>query len=449
MYGTIYRQVLLPIHQRLRGRKTIRYWRDALANQWESREWLRERQWESLQALLRHAEAHCEFFCDQWKKVGFQSKSIQDVADFQRLPLLRRSDFRESRSRLRCRHPVGHVYSKSTGGSSGEPLKFDLCQDSHDRRVAMTYRGYDWAGAGPGARALLLWGRSNQPAGFLRRWKLDWHHRFDHQKWVNCFESKPEDMLRHHQTMIAYRPEVIIAYTNPVYEMAKFIESERLSVPRLKSILVGAEKLHTFQREKIESVFGARVFETYGSREFMLIGAECSEHSGLHLSIDNLFVEIVDDQGNPTPEGEVGNVVVTDLHNYAMPFIRYVTGDLAIAGFEMCACGRGLPLLQLVQGRQLDILQTKDGRRIPGEFFPHLMKDFDSVIAFQVEQTQLDHLIVRLHVNDHFEESVRRSLRESIVQVVGDSATIEWKEVDSIPLTPAGKRQVVINRLVG
>ncbi len=223
--------------------------------------------------------------------------------------------------------------------------------------------------------------------------------------------------------------------------------SGRSSVPSLHSIVVGAEKLHAFQRQKIEEVFGVRVFETYGSREFMLIGAECEEHAGLHLSMDNLLVEVVDDEGSPTPTGEVGNVVVTDLFNYAMPFIRYVTGDLATAGWRRCSCGRGLPLLHAVQGRRLDILQTVDGRRIPGEFFPHLMKDFESVVAFQVEQIELDKLIVRLQVNGAFQDSTRRQLCKSVEQVVGCETGIDWQEVDRIPLTPAGKRQVVINRL--
>ncbi len=143
-----------------------------------------------------------------------------------------------------------------------------------------------------------------------------------------------------------FRPQTMIAYTNPIYEFARFIEAEGLPVPSLHSIVVGAEKLHAFQRQKIEEVFGVRVFETYGSREFMLIGAECEEHAGLHLSMDNLLVEVVDDEGSPTPTGEIGNVVVTDLFNYAMPFIRYVTGDLAtrdggsalVAGIAVAPC---------------------------------------------------------------------------------------------------------------
>src|SRR5262249_25984262 len=143
-----------------------------------------------------------------------------------------------------------------------------------------------------------------------------------------------------------------------------------------RSIVVGAEKLHPFQRELIERVFRAPVFETYGAREFMLIGAECDRHDGLHLTTENLLVEVLDDEGRPAPAGAEGNAVVTDLTNAGMPFLRYVNGDRAVAGFGACPCGRGLPLLRKVVGRRLDVLHTPDGRRAPGELFPHLLKDF-------------------------------------------------------------------------
>src|SRR5690606_25431630 len=143
-----------------------------------------------------------------------------------------------------------------------------------------------------------------------------------------------------------------------------------------RSVIVGAEKLYPFQRKLIEEAFAAPVFETYGSREFMLIAAECDRHEGLHLTSEHLLVEILDEDGRPTPAGEAGNVVITDLYNFGMPFIRYANGDRAIAGWSKCSCGRGLPLLRQVTGRRLDVLHSPDGRRIPGEFFPHCLKDF-------------------------------------------------------------------------
>src|SRR6185437_4278751 len=135
-------------------------------------------------------------------------------------------------------------------------------------------------------------------------------------------------------------PDVIVAYTNPLDSFASMLRERGWRPFSPRAIVVGAEKLHDFQRRRIEEVFGAPVFETYGSREFMLIGAECDRHRGLHLTAENLLVEVLDDDGQPTPPGEEGDVVITDLYNYGMPFVRYANGDRGVAGFEGCACGR-------------------------------------------------------------------------------------------------------------
>jgi phenylacetate-CoA ligase len=245
--------------------------------------------------------------------------------------------------------------------------------------------------------------------------------------------------------MNRYRADVIVAYTNPLYEFARFLQHEGLSPVSPRSIVVGAERLHGFQRELIQQVFGAPVFETYGSREFMLIGAECQRHQGLHLSMENLLVEILDDDGRPTPAGQQGNVVVTDLFNYGMPFIRYVNGDRAIAGFDNCPCGRGLPLLRQVVGRQLDTLDTPDGRKVPGEFFPHLIKEFPAVRRFQVVQESRERIAIKLVADGGLTLADREALLNEIRKCTGPLVDIRLQFVDDIPLTNAGKLKVVVH----
>jgi phenylacetate-CoA ligase len=252
-------------------------------------------------------------------------------------------------------------------------------------------------------------------------------------------------MRQHFERMNKYQAEVIVAYTNPLYEFARFLKRESLTPAQPRSIIVGAEKLHDFQRKLIEEVFGAPIFETYGSREFMLIGAECDQHSGLHLSMENLLVEILNDDGSPTPVGQEGNVVVTDLFNYGMPFIRYVNGDRALAGFETCSCGRGLPLLKKVVGRQLDTLETPDGRKIPGEFFPHLIKEFPAVRRFQVVQEKLELITLKLVVDGGLTLADREHLLSEVRKCTGTEVDVQLQLVDDIPLTKAGKLKVVVH----
>lgn len=444
MYGTLYRHLLLPIFDGvIKRRKTMAYWRAAEAVQWLGREEVEKRQLEALRQLLAHAEANCPYYSEEWRQLGLSSKQLQSISDFEAWPLISRDTIRQNRLRLRSTTSFGRM-AKATGGSSGEPVHFDLNSDSNDRRTAIMYRGYGWANGAPGSKQLFVWGSHLGRVPWWKRWKASLHQAFDRQYVISCFEFRPDLMQRHVAAMNAYRPEVIIAYTNPLYEMALYIERSGMTAWQPKSIIVGAEKLHDFQREVIERVFQAPVFETYGSREFMLIGAECEHHCGLHLSIDNLVVEILDDDGRPTPAGEEGNVVVTDLFNYEMPFVRYVNGDRAIAGFSQCACGRGLPLMQKVVGRQLDILETPDGRKIPGEFFPHLIKEFPGVSRFQVIQSRPEEITLKLVAASGFAVSDRESLKAEIGKVMGPSVQIRLEFVNEIPLTRAGKLRVVV-----
>lgn len=446
MYGPLYRHVLLPLFDRvIKGRRTMQYWREAEQNQWLSREELERRQLIALQNLLRHAAQTCPYYRDAWRAAGLEPDSVQSLADFCRWPLVTRADIVAHRPQMRTTLDL-RLMSKATGGSSGEPVRFDLNSDSNDRRTAMMWRGYHWAGGPPGTKQLYVWGGPVGPIPAWKRWKMHLHRRIDRQHVINCFDFAPEKMRSQHERWNRYRPEVVVAYTTPLYEFARFIEQESLPIFSPKSIIVGAEKLHRFQREQLERVFQAPVFETYGSREFMLIGAECDRHTGLHLSLDNLLVEVLDEDGRPTSRGEEGNVVVTDLFNYGMPFIRYVNGDRAVAGFEICACGRGLPLLKKVIGRQLDMLETPDGRRIPGEFFPHLFKEYPAVRRFQVVQSTSAAITIKLVLVRELTLTEREHLVGEIRKCVGNQVAIHWETVEDIPLTKAGKLRVVIRQ---
>jgi phenylacetate-CoA ligase len=445
MYGQLYRHLLLPLFDGVvKGRRTMAHWRDAEQSQWWSRDQLEAFQFNALRALIQHAAETCPYYADEWKAKGLDASQLHSLHDFNSWPLITRDVIRRNRLKMRTTAQVKRM-SKATGGSSGEPLQFDLDSGSNDRRTAMTHRGYGWASAAPGSKQLYIWGTPVGKVPAWKRLKMDLHHRFDRHLILSCFEFTPDRMRQHFERMNRYRADVIVAYTNPLYEFARFLKHQSLVPVKPTSIIVGAEKLHDFQREVIEEVFGAPIFETYGSREFMLIGAECDRHEGLHLSMENLLVEILNDDGSPTPHGQEGNVVVTDLFNYGMPFIRYVNGDRGVAGFEMCSCGRGLPMLKQVVGRQLDTLDTPDGRRIPGEFFPHLIKEFPAVRRFQVVQEKQELITVKLVVDGGLTLADREHLLAEIRKCTGTQVDVRLQMVDDIPLTNAGKLKVVVH----
>lgn len=447
MIELLYRHVLIPAFETgLKRRRAFAYWRQLEESQWLPAEEMYARQLAALQKLLAHAAAHCPYYRHAWQSRELKPQDVQSLADFQNWPLIDRETVSTRRMEMRAAVSGMRLITKATGGSSGVPLQFDLDDDSNDRRMGAWHRGYGWGGAAPGTRQWYLWGGAVGNPSHLKRAKDALYHRLYRRRMTNSFGMSDARVPWYLDQLNRARPRSIVAYTNPLYYFARALEERGLRPFSPASIIVGAEKLHDFQRALIERVFQAPVFETYGSREFMLIGGECERHSGLHLTMENLLVEIVDDQGHPTPAGQEGNVVVTDLTNYGMPFVRYLNGDRAISGFHQCSCGRGLPVLKNIAGRRLDMLETPDGRHVPGEFFPHLIKEFPPIRRFQVVQDERQAIQLRLVVNSDWNDSNRQSLGRQIREVVGPSVRIEIAVVDDIPLTHAGKLQVVVRR---
>jgi len=441
-----YRYVVFPAFETVyKRRKTLSYWKGLERSQWLGRAELEAEQFRSLQRLLKHAAAHCPYYRETWAEGQFDAKKVQDPGDFQKWPLLDKSLIRQHRESMQAENLSRSIFSKSTGGSTGTPLHFDLDTGSHERRCAASMRGYGWAGAMPGTKQFYLWGVPLEDQPRWKMWKNRAYDLIQRRRHVNCFELSDASVPRILNILDRYRPDVIVAYTNALYQFARGLADQGLRPFSPRGIVVGAEKLYPSERETIESVFDSPVFDTYGSREFMLIGAECEEHNGFHLTTEHLYVEVLDDDGTPTPDGEVGNVVITDLYNYGMPFVRYITGDQAVAGFGGCPCGRGLPLLSEVRGRRVDVIHTPGGRRLSGVFFPHLMKDFPAIRQFQVAQPSIDHLELRVVLAPSWNQADQHQVLDVMKRTIGDDVRIDWRPVNSIPLTRAGKHRVVVS----
>ena len=441
------RTAIRVFEERLKRRATFRYQSELEASQWCNPLELESLRVGALRSLLAHAQKHCAYYLRSWRERGVDPESVQRTADLARWPVVERETFRAEAAGIRADVPDLRRMVKATGGSTGAPLRFELDTRSHDKRVAATFRAYGWAGAGPGTKQLHLWGTSVTPESFVARHKTRLYNRFYRRRVLSAFSLRDATTLDFFHELESFKPKVIVAYVNALHAFARSLEELKLVPTPPRSIVVGAEKLHSFQRELIEAVFRAPVFETYGSREFMLMAAQCERRQGLHITAENLIVEVVDDTGQPVPDGVEGQVVVTDLHNYAMPFVRYANGDRAIAGGH-CDCGRGLPLLSDVTGRQADILTTPDRRRVSGLVFPHLLKDFPAVRRFQVVQERSDTVVLKLEAPGVTNDALER-ISSAARSVLGPSVRFSVDPVSEIPLSPSGKLLVVINRTAG
>lgn len=445
LYGPLFRRVLYPAYETgLRRRGTLAYLAQYERDQWRSTDELQALQWRKLQALVAHCWTQVPFYRRWWGKAGVGDPAdIRDRDDYARLPVLTKALIREHADAMIAADRRGELYFKATGGSTGEPMRFGYTRESYERRVAVMFRGYGWSGARLGQRTAYLWGAPvAAPAGFALFKDRLFHAAF-HRRMLNAFDMDERRMAEYADAIDRFRPETVIGYVGPLYELARWIERNGRRPHRPRRVLGAAEALLPHQRETIERVFGAPAYDTYGCREFMLIAAECEARDGLHVNIDHLHLEY----GGDGDAGGPRELIVTDLHNFGMPLVRYLNGDLGTPGANGCACGRGLPRLAKVDGRKLDALRTADGRLIPGEYFVHTLMSLRGFRHYQVVQRRLDALAVRLVPDEDYGEAVEDTIRAELRKLVGDSIAIDFERVDAIALTASGKRRVTICEL--
>lgn len=447
VYETAFRHVIWPAYERgLRRRDTPQHIRRYERDQWLAAEDVTALQFERLHKLVHWCYREVPYYQRRWNALGITPFDIRSPGDIQKLPVLTKADIRENFEDLKATSLKDTLGYKATGGSTGEPLRFGFTRESNDRRVAVMWRGYGWAGSRMGRRTLFLWGGAVGNPSLGHRLKDRVYNSLFARRMLDSFPMTEANMASYADAIDRWRPEVIVGYVGPLVRLAEWLLATGRKIVRPASIIGAAEALHPFQRELIERAFGAPAFNTYGCREFMLIASECEHRDGLHVNADHLVVETLDAHGKSV-QGTSGEVAITDLFNYGMPFIRYVNGDMATREHRQCACGRGLPLLASVDGRKLDAIRTPDGHILPGEFFPHMLKDVPGLTRFQLVQRQLDRLDLSIVRGREFDDASLEYIHREVARVLGTSATLHCHFVDDIPLTRSGKLRVTISEL--
>lgn len=447
IYEQVFRHALFPLYESvLRRRSTLAYLAEAERNQWLSADELETLRWAKLKRLLEHCWREVPYYQRRWKELGVTPADIRTPADYARLPALGKAEVRANFEDLHAPSWRGRLSYKTTGGSTGEPLRFGYTRESYERRIAAMWRGYGWAGARMGRRTLYLWGASIVPPSRRQARKDRLYHGAFNRRMLNAFLMSEERMQAYVDEIDAYRPEVIVGYVGPLVRMAEWLQASGRRVHRAAAVLSAAEALHPAQRELLEAAFGCPVYNTYGCREVMLIASECERRDGLHVTADHLFVEL-DGLRESVGGGSIGEVVVTDLHNAGMPLLRYANGDLASPATHACPCGRGLPLLSRIDGRKLDTLRTPAGHLLPGEYIVFAFLYVLSVRQYQVVQRELDTLDITLVPGEGFGEATFEQIRREIANAVGSSVAIRFHVVDAIPASASGKFRVAICEL--
>jgi phenylacetate-CoA ligase len=445
MYPALMKKIVAPLADRIKGSNIMKHLRDLEKSQWYSPDQLEELQRKKLRLIIQHSYNNVPYYHKIFRELDLKPNDIKTVHDLSKLPVLTKEIVRNNTDNLVAgKKNVGELIESCSSGSTGEPLKYYLTQESHDLLYAAAFRGWGWAGYSMGDKIVNLAGFPYQMIGKSKLSKRFAYAITRHQ-FLQAFNLDENTIDRYIEFIRKYKPKVIQGYSSSVYLLAKALKKYEIHDIQPHAIITHGETLSREMRQTIENQFGCNAFDGYGG-EGMLIAMQCGVHDGYHLTTENLVVEFIK-QNEYVSAGELGEIVLTNLTNYGMPFIRYKIGDAGKPSDDTCSCGRGLPLMQSIEGRVPDMIITPSGKVLIVHFFTGLFEYIEGVDQFQILQRKTDELIVRLAKNSKFDDTDEAQIIKEIQGYAGDDMEIIMEFVEEIPVSSSGKRRFVISKV--
>jgi len=435
-----------PVYRKTRGKAWSRELSAFRQKETLGYEEIKQIQWQKLKILISHAYENVPYYRGIMDQLSIVPEDIKSEEDFKKMPVLTKSDINKNFNSMIAQNiNKKNLFMNSSGGSTGVSLNF--YQDSlyNQKRIAGVYWGNALAGLNLGDPVAYIWGVDDVRAGSRR----DAMHRFlKNELILNCFNMRESDMLEFYKKLSALKIEFIIGYANALYLFFKYLKSNKLKLSRVKSVISSAEVLDSRKRRFLEEECALNVFNRYGAREAGLISAECEAHNGMHVFTDGVYTEIIERPGLEHDEGEdnCGDIVVTSLINYAMPFIRYRIEDIGCFAQNACSCGRGLPRLKSVIGRSTSIFTTADGRLMHGEYFTHLFYGLKEVEKFQFVQKDKKHYILKIVPSEGFNQTVLSPVLDKIKKAL-HTGDVDVQLVNAIEPAKSGKYMFTVSEV--
>jgi len=408
--------------------------------QWMRKADLQKLQFKRLKRLLIHAFENVPHYHESFKKGNFRPRDFNSFDDARKIPILKKPTIRSelgtmltrnvSKKKLVCWH---------TSGTTAFPVKFYRGKRDVSWGLGSEFRGYSWAGYEIGDKLGWVWA---YPLEKTRSFKFKVKGVLKRSRLLNVAYLSEKSMARFADTLHKFKPSFIRGYAHSLNLFAAYLlQNDRYNInPR--AVFTSASTLLPHYRKAIERAFSCKVYDCYGSGEVSHVAAQCGEHEGLHVSDENVFLEIVDDS-EPVDAGEEGKVLVTNLHSYHMPFIRYDIGDLGKILPDTCSCGRELSLMKPM-GRTYEYFLNSDGS------FTNL-RDFETVFEdlpireFQVVQESLDEIVIKIVRGSGYIDAHTEFIEKNIK--LRGSAVIRVELIDSIPSEKSGKPRHIVSKI--
>lgn len=445
LYGNIIRSIIFPLFEIKHRTHILKALRQLEQSQYWSRDQLDELQWNRLKLLLKHGYDNTVLYRRRFNEIGLDPRDIKDYNDFQKIPVLTKQDLKDHLQELRASNFSAHeIHETTTGGTTADYTVFFRDNRCLDFKLASTIRHDRWCGWDIGEKEAVVWPASIDFQhkvtfkGKLRNYLLD-------RKLVLFAGVLNEKIVDNFCNQLQkFKPTLIRGFPNPISVIAEYIKANpRYSIHphAIKSV---GEPLSIKTRELFESVFHCKVFNYYLSRESGTIASECEMHDKLHINTECLFIEFLRNE-KPIQFGEPGDITVTDLYNFGMPFIRYQIGDVGTPIEGMCECKRTLPLMDISAGRESDFLISPlDGSLIMGLSLLVPFVENPKVGQLQIIQDKKDHITMKIVRNIDFKKENLDIFSHTVHNIFKGTMSVSYEFVDEIPHDKSGKYRFAI-----
>ena len=444
-YTALVSRALFPLHERLKRHDSVAVRRRLEQSQWWTAAQLEALRVERLRALLVAAGSGVPYYAELFRRLRFDPRALRGLADLQALPLLTKAIIRAEGDAMKHRDARG-LARFNTGGSSGEPLVFFIGRERVSHDVAAKWRATRWWGVDIGDPETVVWG-SPIELGAQDRIR-HWRDRLLRTQLLPAFEMSEAKLDGFIAAIRRQRPKMLFGYPSALSHIARHAAKRGVAMSDLgiRVAFVTSERLYDDQRAVISRVFGCPVANGYGGRDAGFIAHECP-HGSLHITAEDVIVELLDPSGAPVPAGTPGEIVVTHLATGESPFIRYRTGDVATLSDQACRCGRGLPVLHDIQGRSTDFVRAADGTVMHGLALIYILRDRPGVESFKVVQESLQRTRVMIVAAPAFDRASSAEIVARFRQRLGAAVDVSVEFVADIPAENSGKHRYIVSHV--
>ncbi len=431
--------------ENIRGEHINQYLNNLEASQWYSPLALKELQLEKLKMLLNHAYQNVPWYRKKFQERNITPGDIRTLDDLQILPILTKDDLRSQTTILAAQGYRGRKSIAKTSGSTGISVKFYKDRQSSGYGRAAMYRGHRWFGVDIGDREARLWG---VPIGVKEKMVHRLADYFLNRFRETSFELSDIILENYLASIQKQNPKYLMGYPSMVYQFARFLKEKKIDLRSCFAMVkVTSESLYEYQRTLIADVFQCPIVNEYGAAETGLIGFECPYH-GMHLMSECAIVE-----EHAKDELSDGNseLIVTDLNNYALPVIRYKLGDRGKLSTGICKCGRGLPLIDNIQGRSSDIVYKADSTPVHSSIFSYILKEVTriggGVRQYKVYQDEIGQLRIEIVKDSGYKQTSEQLIKEIIYRQFGNNMRLDISYVNEIQREKSGKLRYFVSKL--